>query len=143
MIDVFRMVEGDLKRVLAANLNNVGLLEETLQDMRVHIFIYLHHQRFSLPEDATDATCREYFRRWATNAARNWARNVNRYGLITTQGRYTVPGWALSEPRPRRPIAPVMSIEGDFAGLEGEGSEERLDRMALRAMRVHGRSKVT
>lgn len=143
MVDLLRMIDDDLKRVLAANLNNVGLLEETLQDVHVRIFIYLRHQRFSLPDDATDATCREFLRRWATNGARNWARHVNRYGLVTTQGRYTVPGWAMPTPPPRRPIAPVMSIEGDFEGLEGEGSEDRLDRMAFRARRAHGSAKVT
>jgi len=137
------MVRPDLTRVLAANLNNTRLLQEALQDVSVRIFVYLRGGRFTLPEGASESTCREYLRRWATNAARNWARLVNKYGMVTAQGRYTIPQWACEgERRPRRGIVPHQSIEGDFEGLEGEGSEDRLDRMALRAENHFGRAKV-
>jgi len=141
--DLHRLILPDITRVLAANLSDRRYLDEALEDVRVRIFVYLLHARFRLPDDATESTCRELLRRWATNTARNWARLVNKYGLITAQGRYALPQWAASGgPQPRRGIVPHQSIEGYFGPLDGEGSEDRMDRMAMRSLAHYGRTKV-
>jgi len=133
----------DLTRVLAANLNNPRLLDEALQDVNVRLFVYLHAGRFNVPADAKDATCLEYLRRWATNTARNWARLVNRYGLVTSQGRYTLPQWAY-EPEarhPRRAIFPYELVD-DRQPFDGESSEELMDRLAQQSVAHYGTARV-
>jgi len=129
---LYAFLRPDVVRVLSAILVDHRLVEDAYQDVRVRIFVYL--PRFKFPPDASDVSCQEYLRRWATNLARNWARLINKYGIVEAQGRWTFPRFVMGDAaRPRRGVLRVQAIEHDGEAFEGETAEQRVERAALQA----------
>jgi len=134
MSSLMDKVRDDIGKVVNANLSNWQHYDLVVHHIAVRIFIYI--QRFHLSDDtSSDSACLEYFRRWATNLARNWTRSVNRFGPLVASERYLIPGWAMPEGKKvRRGHLSMMATESCAQRLDDESSEQRLERIAYHAM---------
>ena len=121
------VLEPDISPVLGRTLQDKRLVPDVRQDVRVLLFVKLPRFVLQLHSPAdVEAEGREKLRRWATNLARNYARNVNGYGLEIARG------WVLSSSRPggrrRRPCCSSIREDDpdrEMIGLfDGDLAEE-------------------
>lgn len=127
------MLRGDITRVVMKVTRSREDGEQALQDALVRIFVYLprFQQEFANPVDQPDPEgdkeCLEHLRRWATNLARNWARTVNRYGIVIASP-FLIPSsvYAPEERRTHRrtlPHGPEVSLDHSMGDEDLEDME--------------------
>jgi DNA-directed RNA polymerase specialized sigma24 family protein len=117
LVTVYECLAPHLRNVVGKIIRNPGDFDAVLQDVQALIFVKL--PRFEPDAWSTGVENLDLLRRWATNLARNYTRNVNRYGLERAREWIFPPevrGW-----KRRSPIPFGRSLESMEAALSEDG----------------------
>jgi DNA-directed RNA polymerase specialized sigma24 family protein len=121
------LLKGDITRVVMKVTRSREDGEQALQDALVRIFVYLprFEQYFRYPIDvddpAGDKECLDNLRKWSTNLARNWARTINRYGVVIASP-FLIPSFVYKaeDRRKRRTLPQSKEISLDHGMMDNE-----------------------
>jgi DNA-directed RNA polymerase specialized sigma24 family protein len=137
---IYEYLRPHLRNVVGKCLSTPRDFDVVLHDVVTRIFIYL--PTFEPQPWVTGDENLDYLRRWATNLARNWTRNVNRYGVEQAREWMFPPdmrGWKrrtrVKFGRSIESMEAVASEDGEFAD-----ASERFD-LAAEAQ-SHGRTVI-
>jgi|GEM_PF-5288731 len=126
LVTVYEHLRPHLKNVVGKILRKPQDFDAVLQDVQTLIFVKL--PRFEPDAWSTGIENLDLLRRWSTNLARNYTRNVNRYGLEQAREWIFPPelrGWKRKSHIPFgrsfESMEAVMGEDGDF----DDGSEHQ------------------
>lgn len=77
---LLKVIQPDIRAIIGRALNgHRHLIDETISDAQIRLFIQLDH--FQVDPSWMETDWERNFRRWSSKLVRNYAANVRRYGL--------------------------------------------------------------